>query len=363
LIDVLDLWREAVWLRSHVVSETHLPKIQPAPAFRPYRDPIAALIGGAVTAIAVMAACAFWIFTAWPSGTGAVTYTAIICAIKGGSDNPGAASAIFLRMGVVGSVIAAIYVFVILPLVTDFASLVVALAPFYLICGALVARPSALPSVMPVIFVGGGLMSIQNVMVYDFVSFLNRALANVVGIGIGGASLRLLRPAGVAWATHRLVRGLFLDLAGICQGRKTDRAAFESRTFDRINALFLRLDPSIDEERMLIQGGLASLRIGLNVRVLRQLLPELPTAAASSVADALTALASHFAQSAKGRKASPLGVLEFARQRILASDTSASTLRTAEALFSIAMTMQQHEASFGWSGDESASNNMKVGLA
>ena len=63
-----------------------------APAFQPYRDLAAALIDGAVTVIAVIVASAFWILSAWPSGPTAVTFTAIICAITGGRDDPGVVS-------------------------------------------------------------------------------------------------------------------------------------------------------------------------------------------------------------------------------------------------------------------------------
>jgi uncharacterized membrane protein YccC len=217
---------------------------------------------------------------------------------------------------------------------------------------------------MPVIFVGGGLISIRNSMNYDFESFLNSALGYIVGIGMGSVALRLLRPAGVGWTVRRLVRGLFRDLAETCRATKTDRATFESRTFDRINALFARLDPSIDEERMLIQGGLASLRIGLNVLVLRRLLPELPPPTAASVTDVLTTLASHFGQSAKGRKkALPLDVLQFAYQRILSIGEGSSSLWTAEALFSIAMTLRQHESFFGEPSHESAGDRTAVAIA
>jgi hypothetical protein len=62
--DVLDHWRDAVWLRTHIVSGRRLPGNQPAPSFRPYRDLSAALLGGAIATFAVLFASAFWIFQA-----------------------------------------------------------------------------------------------------------------------------------------------------------------------------------------------------------------------------------------------------------------------------------------------------------
>ena len=61
--------------------------------------------------------------------------------------------------------------------------------------------------------------------------------------------LDLLRPHGIKRAVERLLRGLFRDLANVCQTRHLDREGFESRMFDRINALFARLDPMVTEDR------------------------------------------------------------------------------------------------------------------
>jgi uncharacterized membrane protein YccC len=348
LTDVIDLWRDAVWLRTHVSSATRLPGSLVAPAFRPYRDPNAALIDGAVTTITVIAASAFWILSAWPSGPIAVTFTAIICAITGGRDDPGVASINFLRMSVLGALIAACYVFAILPPLTGFVPLAVALAPFYLFCGLLLANPSTVQVVMPLIFTGGGLMSITNRMVYDFEGFLNNALGYIVGIGMAAVGLYLLRPRGTRRAVERLLRGLFRDLANVCQTTHLDREGFESRMFDRINALFARLDPMVAEDRATIQGALASLRIGLNAIALRTWLPELPTAASVPIENALTALAGHFMEVARGRRGPvPSEVLDQVSRQILALEESGLTVRAAESIFAVGMTLRQHSEFFG----------------
>ncbi|HVX75469.1 MAG TPA: FUSC family protein [Bradyrhizobium sp.] len=348
LTDVIDLWRDSVWLRAHVISGTRPPDNLAAPAFQPYRDLAAALIDGAVTVIAVIVASAFWILSAWPSGPTAVTFTAIICAITGGRDDPGVVSINFLRMSLLGTLVAAGYLFAIFPPLTGFVPLVAALAPFYLFCGLLLAKPATVQVVMPMIFTGGGLMAITNRMVYDFEAFINNALGYIVGIGMGVVALHLLRPHGTRRAVERLLRGLFRDLANVCQADYLDRAAFESRMFDRINALFARLDPMLAEDRAIIQGGLASLRIGLNAIALRNWLPELPSAASAPIQNGLTSLASHFAEIARRRNVPvPSDVLDQISQQLLALDESAPTVRAAESIFAIGMTMRQHSQFFG----------------
>src|SRR3569623_2992386 len=344
--DVLDLWRDAVWLRTHIGSGRRLPGHQSAPSFRPYRDLSAALLGGAIATFAVLLTSTFWIVSGWPNGRCAVTFAAIICAIMGGRDNPAAASAVFLWMSFAGIAIAAFYLFAVLPPLSGFAALAVALAPFYLIAGTFLAVPRAVPFTLPLILTAGGLMPIVNTMTYDFTAFINSALGYVAGIAIGVASLGLLWPLRTDWAVQRLIRGMFKDLAAISRDEHADRAAFESRMFDRNNALFARLDPMKEAEPATIQGGLGSLRLGLNVMVLHSLQHHLPPPAARGVAAACKDVSDYFAHAARSRQ-TQLPSLGAASAELLHRDDSTLTLRAAEALYNIDMLMKRHAVFFG----------------
>jgi len=347
--DVLTMWRETVWLRTHIAVGRRLPGDDAAPSFRPYRDVSLAVVGGLVSTATVMMASAFWIFSAWPNGPTAVTFAGIMCAIMGARDNPAAASAQFLKMSIVGTLIAGLYLFALLPPLATFPALVIALAPFYLICGVLLTAPAAIPYTMPMIFVGGGLIGLTNAMDYDFATFINSAIGYVVGIGIGAAALGLLRPLGTEWAVQRLTRGVFRDLAQVAGGTVTEeRSVFESRMFDRINALFMRLDPMVDAQRAHLQASLAALRIGLNMLVLRTQRLVLAPVAAVAVQEALAALAGYFGGRARDRMPEmPLEVLVGARHRVLADGDGMVSTRAAEALYNVEATLRLHAEFFG----------------
>lgn len=349
LRDVLTMWDEAVQARTHIAAGTLPPGHDAAPAFQPYRDVMFALIGGAISTVTVLIASAFWILTAWPNGTLAVTFAGIMCAIMGARDDPAAAATVFLKMSVVGAVIAGFYLFLVLPPLTTFPALVVALAPFYLICGLFLTAPAAIPFILPVIFNGGGLMGISNEMTYDFAAFLNNFAGYVVGIWIGAAALGLLRPLSTEWAVRRLTQGIMADLARIAGSPMPElRTAFESRMFDRINALLMRLDPMVGEQRAAMQGGLASLRVGHNILSLRIYRLTLPLEAASAVENALVTLAEHFGRAARHRRTTtPLPVLQAARDHILSLKEDALLTTAAEALYSIEATLGQHPDFFG----------------
>lgn len=348
LRDVVTMWQEAVFLRAHIQTGTYLPA-SGAPAFRPYRDVMFALIGGAISAITVLAASAFWIVTAWPNGTMAVTFAGIMCAIMGGRDDPASAAIVFLKMLIVSTVFAGFYLFLVLPPLTTFPALVVALAPFFLVCGLFLAIPATIPYALPIVMNASALIGISNSMSYDFAVFANNFAGYVVGIWIGAAALRLLRPLSTEWAVQRLTRGIMADLARMAEAPLTEpRSAFESRMFDRINALLMRLDPMIAPQRLAMQGGLASLRVGLNILALRGYRPLLPQAAVLPVERALRVLADHFARTSQRREArSPLAVLRAVRGRLLSLEESALLTTVIEALYSIEMTLAQHPGFFG----------------
>lgn len=349
LNDIVAMWQEIVWIRTHIAANVRLPGDGAAPSFQPYRDTMFALIGGAISTITVLIASAFWIQTAWPNGPAAVTFAGVMCAIMGARDDPAAAAMTFLKVSVVGAVIAAFYLFVLLPPLSTFPALVVALAPFYLICGIFLTAPTAIPFIIPAIFIGGGLMSVSNQMSYDFAAFLNNFFGYMAGIGIGALALALLRPLGSEWIVQRLMRGTRADLARVANRQIPEsRTNFESRMFDRINALLMRLDPRIADQRAAMQGGLASLRIGLNILALRRNRLLLPTQAARAVDRALTALANCFDKAARqGQMPSPLSLLEAARNRVLAQPENDLLTQTAEALYGIETTLRQHAGFFG----------------
>ena len=342
--DVLSLWRDAVWLRTHIFRGVLTSSNEPAPAFHPYRDFTLAAVGSLVTIVAVLITSAFWILSAWPNGETAVIFAGIVCAVMGARDNPVAASTRYLKMALIGSVIAALYLFIVLPPLSTFPALVVALAPFYITCGLLMTKPATAVFPMPMIFVGGALIGFSNAMTYDFAAFMNSAFGYVVGIGIAALTLGLLRPLGADWAVRRQMKGIIGDLAQLAGAEKPQpRSAFESRMFDRINALFMRLDPMRTDQRPVLRASLASLRIGLNILRLRALPPELPPEAVLPVKDALSTLAAYFNEKRRGRAAElPIAVLVMAQNKVFACGDSPELIRAGEALYRIAATLRQH---------------------
>jgi uncharacterized membrane protein YccC len=324
-----------------------------APSFTRYRDPMLAAVGALISTMAVLSAGAFWIATGWPNGSQAVIFAGVICTILASLDDPAAAATSFLKMTVYGTVVASIYVFVVFPRIDGFAALVVVLLPFYLPLGMFLALPRIGPMLLPLALNTTALLGLTNerASIPDFASFLNGALGLLVGVAAGVVMFRLLRPLGVGWTVQRLTADMMADLAQLARsGVAVPRFQFESRMYDRINALFSRLDPSDAGQLATMRGSLAALRVGLNTLALERALPRLAPELRTAAAVVLTTLARWFgAPGARAEDTSPVAAIDAAMDRLLTAGGAPGVTETLVALGGIRTSLSQHQAFFGLS--------------
>jgi uncharacterized membrane protein YccC len=303
LSDIVGRWQTILDLRDSLSSGRPMSMPQAAPSAARYRDYTLALVAGATSTAAVSATSVLWITSDWAQGSSAVIFSGVICSILASLDNPAPAAENFMRMTLISAVLAAIYMFGILPGLDDFASLTVALLPFYLPFGILLALPRIGLQVTPLGLNVVALLGLSNTPSQpDLATFLNSTIALVAGIGAGILSFRLLRPLGVEWTVRRIRSGVLNDLERLALPGAVNRDRFASRMFDRINALFTRLDVSDEEQRAMMRSTLAALRIGFNILLLRSARNGLPQNTAQAVDKALSALAIHFRELGSNRR-------------------------------------------------------------
>jgi uncharacterized membrane protein YccC len=187
----------------------------PNVAYGLWSDPVPALLTGIRSALAVVITSIFWFATAWPTGPTAVVVAANVTSLLAAMEQPDKIS-----MAAAGTVlIAAVPVFAtqfyLLPLAVDFPSMAVALAPLMLTCGFIMAQPriGALGLLSAVYFVFAS--SIDNVMTYDAVAFLNSSLAILVGIAVAAVLFATFFPETPAYASRRFLRQLAVHLSDL----------------------------------------------------------------------------------------------------------------------------------------------------
>lgn len=262
LKDLVRLWDECRFLHRMITERRPAPR--PALPLAFHRDHLMALLAGTAAAIAILACNAFWVYSAWPSGAGAVIEAGVLCSFFAAADNSAALTIKFLKGTVVGTVIAGIYVLFLLPPTTGLVPLIIIQSLFYLPCGVMLASSRQAPLVLPVILGFTTTIVIQNNYTLPFDDYLNNAIATCIGIAAAATILRLFRSVGSDWIIRRLVGATRRDLARIAiADQGIDRPLFEGRMFDRLNGLLMRRQP--EEQHGVIRGSLAALRIGLNL--------------------------------------------------------------------------------------------------
>jgi uncharacterized membrane protein YccC len=347
--DILRLWHEILDLEAQIWREIPNTTFEETADLHRFRDLPLAVTSAIVAIVAVLGASAFWIATAWPSGPTAVTFTAVICTIMAGRETPAKGAANFLIMSVAGAIVAAIYVFLVLPRLETFGELVLALSPFYLTCGLMLGTPRLLPFAMPMIFNGGALLGLSNVMTYDFANFLNTTLGYIVGIAIGALALLLLQPTQplrlIRLATSTILRDL-RELADPTSPPRS-RSWFETRSFDRLNAVLPKLGIEDAADRHLLYGSLASLRIGLNLLIVRQLRPRLEHSDVSCVDAALDVLRGFLSgEAAWASSETRLVRSELTLSQRIVDEDDETRIEAVQALHSIRTALAQHHAFF-----------------
>jgi uncharacterized membrane protein YccC len=249
-----------------------LDPARPAPRARATRrlripDWLPSLVNAGRAAIVIGAVALFWIVTAWPSGTGAMTFAAIVVILFAARADQAYTTAMgFLIGSTLAVAIAATVKFAVLPKVETFVGFSLAIGFVLVPVGAVLALPW-----QQVIFTGMvtcflPLLAPANQMSYDTQQFYNSALAIVVGVGAGASSFRLLPPLSPAFRTRRLLALTLRDLRRLATGPIPHTPQeWEGRMFGRLSVL-----PDQAQPRQRSQL-LAALSLGTEIIQLRRI--------------------------------------------------------------------------------------------
>lgn len=242
-------------------------------------DTVLAWRNGIRAFAAVLAAAAFWTFSAWPSGAGFVTVAGVVSALFAARPNSVGVSLAFLKGATCAALAAAICNFALLPSVSGFVPFACVVAIFMVCVGRAIcnARVAAIGSGAAVFF--WNFISPLNGARIDDAAFLNGAIATLVGIAFGAAAFAILFPADPAAIRGRLRHAACRDLIRISRSRGEPHAdAWLGRTADRLSRLLLIAGADSDKEDADVRGHVAVWAIGYSLLAMRDLAMHHPAA-------------------------------------------------------------------------------------
>ncbi|WP_126283044.1 FUSC family protein [Burkholderia stagnalis] len=204
-----------------------------------HRDAVLAWHNGLRAFVAVLAAAAFWIFSAWPSGAGFVTVVGVVSALFSTRPNAIGAAIGFLKGTACAALAGIVCNFILLPAVSDFVMLAYIVGVFMMGAGIAMRHPrtAAIGSSFAIFF--WNFTSPSNTARIGDAAFLNGALATLLGIAFGALVFALVFPHDPRASRRRLHRAVRRDLAAIARApRDWAASAWLSRTADRLGREF-----------------------------------------------------------------------------------------------------------------------------
>ncbi|HEY0423140.1 MAG TPA: FUSC family protein, partial [Rhodopila sp.] len=243
------------------------PEAVAAPAW--HRDHGMALLSAAACAVAILLSCTIWIATAWNEGYIAAEMVAVACSFFAAQDDPVPAIIQFLGWSLVAVVMDGILLFGVLPAASDFITVVLALAPLFLIGGVLIAMPATANGGRAFTANAATLLALQSAYTADFPAFVNSGLGFLLGLALAATVTRLIRSVGAGFGVYRLLRIIWLDLAIAAERRgNRDRARYAGLMLDRLGLIAPRLAET--EPDAAPTDALTDIRIGFNIIDLRR---------------------------------------------------------------------------------------------
>jgi len=276
LRELVDLSQDCKALRLAIAAGHDASHVELA--FRPeagaarvrHRDHGMAVWSGVGAIIAILICCGFWIGAGWPDGATAPMMAAAACSLLAAQDDPAPGIRDFAGWSIVSIIIVAVYLFAVLPMVSNVEILIVALAPSFLVFGALLARPATAFAGLALAIITTTLLALQSTYSADFAAFANSGLSIVFGLATAAVMTRLTRSVGSEWIARRLIRTNWMTLASAAERRgRGDRAAFAGVMLNRLGLLAPRL-AAIPDSDLRDVDILGELRVGLNIVDLRR---------------------------------------------------------------------------------------------
>jgi uncharacterized membrane protein YccC len=228
-----------------------------------HRDWQTAMVYGARSALTFLVLSAFWLATGWTAASGALLLATVVCSLFASRENAAQIGMMFLRGIFVALPVAFFVGQIVLPQLSGFAMLCLALGVPLFFAALGMASPSlgATATSFSLHFIV--LCAPQNSMRYDVAFFFNEAQAILIGVGCAVMAFHLIGLRDPVWHGRRLLKATLEDLARLT--RRSLAGAenwFGGRIADRLLLLARHYPALPSRSRSRWDDGVASLDIG-----------------------------------------------------------------------------------------------------
>jgi uncharacterized membrane protein YccC len=185
----------------------------------PKTNLVAASVHGVRAAIVMGLLGAFWIATAWPSGTNLVLNAAATCALASASPQPTRMASQMAIGTTLASIVGLFLTFGVFPHIDGFPMLCVALAPALALGTFISTRPKYMGIGVGYCIFLCFLAGPDNLMQYNPTGYINDAIALVISMIVSAAAFAVLLPPSTPWLRNRLLANLRGQAVHACRSR------------------------------------------------------------------------------------------------------------------------------------------------
>lgn len=269
-----------------------------------HKDYAGAFRGAFTAGLTVFLASLFWIFSGWQDASIGVMLAGIFLSLFSAADDPVGPLSTFLAGTLIATIMGGVFAFAILPNISDFPVLLAVIAPYLLIGGALMAHPrhAMLAAASTLNFVVSPVLLTDRYS-SDFASYINGAIAQLVGLWFAIAMARVMQSAGTTERVRRALKAGWDDIARrAVSPRPPDISSWISRMLDRIGLMVPRVGAISDSPGTVLYQALRDMRTGLVLGELRELRFSLSPARQRMLIPVLYSVAAHFSRMEPGER-------------------------------------------------------------
>ncbi len=238
---------------------------------------------------------AIWIASGWSDGSTAVMLAGVFLALFAAAPDPLMPLRSFFWGTLVATILGAIYGYAIMPRLDGFGQLAAAMAPPLLILGAMMHSPKWMGIALPTLLGLGSPLLIASKYTSAFASFVNGAIAQLMGVAFAILMARLLQSAGIDQAIRRTLKAGWADIAERSNlMTPPDVRGWINRMLDRIALLAPRLALSGRSPGKPLYDALRDLRTGVAIGELRALRLTLPPERSAPLTDVLRDVGAYY---------------------------------------------------------------------
>ncbi len=283
----IEVWHECSILHEDLREETISPRserlIARSQPIKVYRDHGMGLVAALGTVLAIAVPMIFWISTSWTPGMLITQISGVFCCRWIGMDNP----TFMLRKTVSALVITAIVAiglnFTLLPILTDYSTLVAALGLLMIPVGAMKANPAQrIRSALFCIFLPL-MLQLHNRLSLDFQSMLTSDVGLILGVACCLVITGLVKTAGAQARARTLLRAGWRVVAAVASTPSAANNRKLQRLLDLVS-LWASRQATLPKDSPAMQHDLLrDLRLGNNLGLLQDLAQKAAASARTSV--------------------------------------------------------------------------------